>query len=87
MFRKELIGICLVLLVGIAAVLFIAMTEKRTVVSSGDHGHGHSHGRGDDHSHDHAADVGPNGGKLLKEDPFQLELVIYEKGTPPHFSV
>jgi cobalt-zinc-cadmium efflux system membrane fusion protein len=87
MFRKELIGICLVLLVGIAAVLFIAMTEKRTVVSSGDHGHGHSHGRGDDHSHDHAADVGPNGGKLLKEDPFQLELVIYEKGTPPHFRV
>jgi cobalt-zinc-cadmium efflux system membrane fusion protein len=87
MFRKEFIGIFLVLLVGVAAIVFIGMTEKKTVVSSGDHGHGHGHGHGQDHDHDHDADVGPNGGKLLKEDPFQLELVIYEKGTPPHFRV
>jgi membrane fusion protein, heavy metal efflux system len=87
MFRKEFIGICLVLLVGIAAVVFIGMTEKKVAVSSGDHGHGHGHGQDKDHGHDHDADVGPNGGKLLKDDPLQLELVIYEKGTPPHFRV
>ena len=86
MFRKEFIGICLVLVVGIAVAVFIGMTEKKAVVSY-DHGHGHGHGQGEDHGHSHDGDVGPNGGKLLKEDPFQLELVIYEKWTPPHFRV
>ncbi|MBM3298530.1 MAG: efflux RND transporter periplasmic adaptor subunit [Deltaproteobacteria bacterium] len=85
MLRKEFIGICLVLVVGIAAAVFTGMSEKKAVVSGHDHGHGHGHGR--DHGHDHDADVGPNGGKILKEDPFRLELVIYEKGTPPHFRV
>jgi membrane fusion protein, heavy metal efflux system len=86
MFRKEFIGICLLLVVGIAALVFIGMTEKKPVMSGGDHGHGHG-SQDQDHGHDHAADVGPNGGKLLKDDPLQLELVIYEKGTPPHFRV
>ncbi len=83
MFKKEVIGIALLLVFGIAAAVYIGMTEKKTVVS--DHGHGHGHGAAQDHGHDHDADVGPNGGKLLKEDPFQLELVIYEKGNAPAF--
>lgn len=87
MFRKEYIGICLILLVGIGAAVCIGMKEKKAVVTSGAHGHGHGHGHGQDHGHDHDTDVGPNGGKLLKEDPFQLELVIFEKETPPHFRV
>jgi len=85
MFRKEIIGVCLIIVVGIVAAAFIGTTEKKVVVS--DHGHGHGHGHGQDHGHDQDGDVGPNGGKLLKDDPFQLELVIYEKGTPPHFRV
>ncbi|MFH0825497.1 MAG: hypothetical protein V2B18_22310, partial [Pseudomonadota bacterium] len=83
--RKETIGICLVIVFGIAVAVFLGTTEKKAVVSGHDLGHGHGHGQ--DHGHDHDGDVGPNGGKLLQDDPLQLELVIYERGTPPHFRV
>ncbi len=85
MFRKETIGICLVIVIGIAVAMLIVITEKKAVVS--EHGHEHGHGQRHEHGHDHDGDVGPNGGKILTDDQFQLELVIYEKGTPPHFRV
>ncbi|MGI9321911.1 MAG: efflux RND transporter periplasmic adaptor subunit [Thiogranum sp.] len=45
-----------------------------------------------DHEHHagHAEDntpKGPHGGRLLSEDPFAIEVTIYERGVPPEFRV
>lgn len=49
------------------------------VFAGGDHGHGHGH---DDH-HEEEEAKGPNGGKLLHDGNFTLELTIFESGIPP----
>lgn len=48
------------------------------VFAGGGHGHGHGH---DDHHEEEAK--GPNGGKLLHDGNFTLELTIFESGIPP----
>ena len=43
-----------------------------------------------DHDDDYQQDSmikGPHGGRLLQQDDFSLEIVIYEKGLPPEFRV
>lgn len=83
--RKEIIAIVSVIAIGLLAVLVLGLTEKK--VSQSGHGHGdvHGHGAHDDHAgHVHQ---GPHGGKILKEENLKLEVLIYEKGTPPYFRV
>jgi cobalt-zinc-cadmium efflux system membrane fusion protein len=86
MAKKEIIGICVVIAVGLLAVISLGLTEKKYFSRGLDAHHGHGHGS-DAHGHDHADDHGPNGGKVLTEGGFGLELVIYEKGATPHIRV
>jgi membrane fusion protein, heavy metal efflux system len=46
--------------------------------------HGHAHGPGDAH-HEEEVARGPNGGRLLSEDGFAVELAIFEDGVPPEY--
>jgi cobalt-zinc-cadmium efflux system membrane fusion protein len=39
----------------------------------------------DEEEHAEAAATGPNGGRLLEQEGFALELAIYESGVPPEF--
>lgn len=51
---------------------------------NGDHSHdegGHGHGEA---AHDEVP-KGPNGGRLLEDGAFALEVTIFEQGTPPQF--
>ncbi|WP_419810906.1 efflux RND transporter periplasmic adaptor subunit [Bacterioplanoides sp.] len=50
------------------------------VSAGGDHGHGH-----DDHHEEEAK--GPNGGKLLNDGDFALELTIFEVGIPAEMRI
>lgn len=84
MLRKDIIGICVVVAVGLIAVVWLGLTEKKSTVGSHDAHHGHSHGAD---GHDHSDGRGPNGGKILSEGEFELEVVIYEKCATPHFRV
>ena len=86
MSKKEIILICIVVFVGLLAVARLGLTEKKSIAGGHDahHGHGHS---ADSHGHDHSDDAGPNGGKILIEGEFELEVVIYEKCASPHFRV
>lgn len=83
MLRKEVIGICSVIAVGVVAVVGLGLTERKAASSTHDAHHGHGHGSSA-HSHDHSDDRGPHGGKVLREGDFELEFVIYEKGVTPH---
>jgi len=83
MFRRELIGICLVIALGVISVALLGFAENKARSGGHDHHDGHGHGS-EGHSHDHGDDMGPNGGKVLKEAELELELVIFEKGCPPH---
>lgn len=52
--------------------------------SSNDHAHeegGHGHGEA---AHDEVP-KGPNGGRLLSDGDFTIEITIFEQGTPPQF--
>lgn len=87
MFKRELIGICAVIAVGVIAMLILIFSGKKAQGTTQDpHGHGHgsvAHGDG----HDHSGSQGPHGGKILKEGEFEVEVVIFEKGAPAHFRV
>ena len=48
------------------------------------HNHEHDHGH-DDHAEEMKR--GPQGGRLLEQDEFSLEITIYETGLPPEFRV
>ncbi|WP_278355050.1 MULTISPECIES: efflux RND transporter periplasmic adaptor subunit [Idiomarina] len=41
----------------------------------------------DDHQHDETERTGPNGGKLLTNGDFSVEITIYESGMPPEMRV
>ncbi len=52
----------------------------------------HHDEHGDDNHHDHHTETeeatkGPNGGRLLQQDDFALEMKIFEKGVPPEFHI
>lgn len=56
--------------------------------SSAEEGHGaedgHGHGEGEGEGHEEA-EVGPNGGRLLKDGDFSAEVVVFEAGDEPRF--
>lgn len=60
----------------------------RTFAAQGDHGAGddHGHGGSGDHADEEPA-KGPNGGRLLKDGEFSLELTIQEEGEEPEYRV
>ena len=79
--RKQFWALGSVVLVGVLVSIGI-LFSGRGVSSSID-----SHGHENEHDHDGESSKGPHGGKLLSRGPFELELVIYEKGGPPHFRI
>jgi len=83
MLKKEILGICAVIAVGVLAAVWLGTTEKKPPSSKHDAHHGHGHGS-DAHVHEHSDDRGPHGGKVLREGEFELEFVVYEKGVTPH---
>lgn len=87
MLKKELIGICAVIAVGVLAIAMLIFSGKKAQGIANDHqGHGHGQASHGD-AHDHSGSQGPHGGKILKEGEFELEVVIFEKGVPAHFRV
>ena len=61
--------------VGALALTFMILSDDET-------------GSADSDEHvDESADRGPNGGRLLHDGDFSLEIVIYEQGVPPEFHV
>ncbi len=86
MFKKEFVRIFVVIAVGLIAVVWLSLSEKKTTIRSHDTHHGHSHDSEGD-GHDHSDSSGPNGGKILSDGDFGLEVLIYEKGSYPHFRV
>jgi membrane fusion protein, heavy metal efflux system len=87
MARKEYLAILGVIAIGLVAVWLVASHSGRPSASlHGDHGHGHGHDHGSG-GHDQCEQTGPHGGKILKEGALELELVMHEKGTPPHWRV
>jgi cobalt-zinc-cadmium efflux system membrane fusion protein len=87
MLKKELIGICAVIAVGVLAIAMLIFSGKKAQGIANDHqGHGHGQASHGD-AHDHSGSQGPHGGKILTEGEFELEVVIFEKGVPAHFRV
>ncbi|MBW2421641.1 MAG: TolC family protein [Deltaproteobacteria bacterium] len=59
-------------------------SELRTVQAEGESGHRNA----DEHGHesDHGSEArAPNGGRLFRSGEFELELGIFERGTPPEY--
>ncbi len=64
----------------VAVTALLGSLSFSSIVSAGS-GHGHGH---DDHAAELVEEAkGPNGGKLLVEGDFSVELTIYESGIPP----
>ena len=82
--RREIFGICFVVLVGLFAAATIVLSERRPSASVDGHDHGsHEH---EGHSHaGHSCGSGPHGGKILTEGDLTVELAIHENGSAPHF--
>ncbi len=81
MTTKEIVVICGVILAGLVLSTGILLSDKKASSFVDSHGHGSEDG------HKHDADKGKHGGKILTEGSFELEIVIYEKGMPPHFRI
>lgn len=77
---KNIIYTLLVLLSASAVVVWMFFADPHV------DGHGH-----DDHGHhaepEEETAKGPNGGRLLQQDNFALEMKIFEKGVPPEFHI
>jgi membrane fusion protein, heavy metal efflux system len=85
MLKKELMGIGAVVVVGVLSIAMLILSGKKAE-STPDH-HGHGHGNDSHDGHDHSGTQGPHGGKVLIEDEFELEVVIFEKAASPHFRI
>ena len=67
--------------------LLILILITLSGISCSDHSHD-DHGHGDGHHDDHEeVSKGPNGGRLLDEGEFSIEIVIFESGVAPEFHV
>lgn len=91
---KQTLATLAVVLAGCVLVWIVWRTVEPATVGSNDHGHGHGHGHEEGHGHgqvsDHGADEagrGPHGGRLLEQEGFSVEIVIFERGVPPRFHV
>ena len=63
-----------------STLLAIAAGSSLSAYASGGHGHGH----GDEHENEAAQEAkGPNGGRLLRDGDFAVEVTIFETGVPP----
>lgn len=76
-------------LIAVAAItaVTIVLVARMLVSPTGPH---ESHDLHHDHAHDadHEEPArGPHGGRLLEQDGFELEVVLYERGLPPEFRV
>ena len=40
---------------------------------------------GEEKEHEETIEKGPQGGRLFKKDSLAMELLIFERGMPPHF--
>ncbi len=79
MYFKKILPIGIVIIVGIILAMIILHMGKTTVKDA------HEHGATE---HEEENEVkGPHGGRLLSEDDFQVETIIYERGVPPQFRV
>lgn len=84
--KRLLIGICSIFLVGLFVALSGGIPSNKPGTSQGTSASGHQHhGHGD--GHEECEEKGPNGGKILREGDLALELLVYDKGCPPHFRV
>lgn len=85
--KKLLIGICSILLIGLFVALTGGISSNRPSTSRGNgsgHQHdAHGHGEGDEE----CEAKGPHGGKKLQDGDLAVEIVMYDKGCPPHFRV
>ena len=71
----------IIILTAILGVWILVTPEQHSGDGHGDHGGGHGN------AHDEETEKGKHGGRLLKQGDFALELVIFERGTPPEFRV
>ncbi len=74
-------------LVGAAIAALLILAGCGEPDSHQGHSHGHDHGHGHDDSHDEEYERGSNGGRLLREADFAVEITIFESGVPPKFHV
>ncbi|MCG8505713.1 MAG: efflux RND transporter periplasmic adaptor subunit [Sphingomonadales bacterium] len=65
------------------AILMLAFLAGCDHAAEQDHAHGHGH---EAEAHDDY-ERGPNGGRLLADGPFALEITIFEAGVPPQFRI
>jgi len=82
MHRRELIGICAVVVVGFLSIALLILSGKKAQGTSNGH-HGHSHGGGAD-GHDHSKNLGPHGGKILTDGDFELEVLVSKNTQGAH---
>ncbi|MFH0957225.1 MAG: efflux RND transporter periplasmic adaptor subunit [Pseudomonadota bacterium] len=81
MLKKEIVVVCGVILAGLMVAAVILLSDKKASSFVDSRGHGGEDG------HKHDADKGKHGGKMLTVGSFELEIVIYENGMPPHFRI
>ena len=74
-------SIAVVAIIVVAALLLVWMLALPVAVHDR---HTHDHGHDE---HDEQISKGPHGGRMLVQDDFALEIVIYETGLPPEFRV
>jgi len=82
--RREILGIVAVLLLGLVAAAVVWSSQGKSLSARHTDGHDHSSHAGD---HQHNDNSGPHGGKILREGDLELEILIFERGCPPHFRV
>lgn len=68
-------------IVNLAVLVMFALLANVTLAGGGHDHHGES-----EHA-EHEEEKGPNGGRLLKQDDFELEITIYENGIPAEMRV
>ena len=73
----------IIVVIGVLLTSWLLFTENnQDARGHDDHGH-HGHG---EHA-DNDMEKGPNGGRLLHDGEFALEVTVFEKGVPPEFHV
>jgi cobalt-zinc-cadmium efflux system membrane fusion protein len=80
--RTQLLGMAGLLGLGLVLALLILFT-KPTGSEEGEE----SHQPGTEHAGETTFPTGPQGGRLLEQPPFALEITLYETGVPPEFRV
>ncbi len=84
---RNFISIVVITAITISIIRWMLISPGEVYGSDGSHD---SHNDEQEHAHGVAAEQaprGPNGGRLLIQDDFMLEISIYETGLPPEFRV